>query len=210
MTKQMTENNHKHMTHLQPNRGDFESDPFGYCASARNKWGLASKPATSEDLKSPILWMSQAHALTEAAITVIRRKPDFSEIPESIRSACDSQYCAVAQLLVGYSLEISLKGMLIMKMGFSDYSSTEKLHTHHRLEDLADFVPDLSVKDKAILRILTSFVTWAGRYPDPGGGKEDKLEEIFSLSEKHEITASELFGLAARVMGHTKEVFGES
>ena len=44
--------------YLEPNRKGFESDPFGYSALARHKWGMAqaiagfpidiSKPATRE------------------------------------------------------------------------------------------------------------------------------------------------------------------
>ena len=68
--------------YLKLDRTGFGKDPFGYSALARQKWGMAStiagfpvdisKPATSEELKNPVLWMSQAHALSQAAITVLR------------------------------------------------------------------------------------------------------------------------------------------
>ena len=74
------------------------------------------------------------------------------------------------------------------------------------MEKLSEFIPDLSAKDKAILRVLSHFVLWAGRYPDPGSGREGKAEEVFTISEKYKISAKELFQLSARIMGYTHRV----
>lgn len=203
-------------THILPNRKDFESDPFGYSALAWLKWGAAqaiagfpvdlSKPPTSEDLKSPVLWLAQAHAMAEAARIVLKNEPNLGHLPDSIKGVSDCQYCSVGLMLVGYSLEICLKAMLIMTKGIEVYTSNEKKYRNHELEDLAKFVPALSVKDKAILRTLTHFVKWAGRYPDPGSGRQDKTEEIFALSEEHQVTASDLFNLAARILGYSQQI----
>ncbi|MBC8553058.1 MAG: hypothetical protein H8D23_25815 [Candidatus Brocadiales bacterium] len=111
-------------------------------------------------------------------------------------------------MLVGYSLEICLKAMLIIKKGISVYTAEEKKYKHHRLEQLAEFVPGLNSKDKAILRTLTHFVIWAGRYPDPGSGREDNTGEIFSLSEKYQVSANDLFRLSAQIMKHVQQVAG--
>jgi hypothetical protein len=202
--------------YVEPNRKDFDKDPFGYSALARHKWGMArtiagfpvdiSKPATSEELKNPLLWLCQAHALSQAALVVIKNEPDFKDMPQLVRSVCDSQYCAVGLMLVGYSLEICLKAMMIMQNGIESYIEAEKQHRHHRLHELAKFVPDLNEKDKAILTVLTHFVYWAGRYPDPGYGKEYHAEEIFMLSEKFEISAKDLFILSSRIMSEAKKV----
>jgi hypothetical protein len=204
--------------YLKLYRNGFGQDPFGYSASARDKWGIAamlagfsvdiSKPATSEDLKNPILWMCQAQALSEAAIAILKKEQNFETMPWSVRSICDSQYCAVGLMLVGYSLEICLKSMLIIKNGINGYTSIEKKSRHHRLQELAVFVPNLSEKDLAILKGLTHFVYWAGRYPDPGSGREDDAEEIFALAEKYEISAFDLFQLATRIMKHAKVIVG--
>jgi len=201
---------------LKPDKNAFGADPFGYGALAWQRWGMAqtlagfpvdpSQPPTSQDLKSPILWLSQAHALSEAAAIVLRGDPSLQTIPESMKGACDSQYRAVGLMLVGYSLEICLKAMLIIIKGVEAYAAEEKEHKHHRLEKLAEFIPDLTEKDKAILRGLTHFVTWAGRYPDPGSGREDDAEEIFTLAEGHQIAGRDLFALAARIMGYTRHV----
>ena len=137
------------------------------------------------------------------------KEPDLSALPQPINSVCHSQYFAVGLMLVGYSLECCLKAMLIMKNGIQGYTDVEKKHKHHRLEQLAEFVPDLNIKDKAILKALTHFVYWAGRYPDPGSGRESDAEDIFSLSEKHEISANDLFKLTARIMRYSQEVSSE-
>lgn len=204
--------------HILPNRDGFGSDPFGYSALAWRKWGADQtiagfpvdllKPPTSDDLKSPVLWLTQAHAMSEAARIVLQNQPELAHLPNSVRGVCDCQYCAVGLMLVGYSLEICLKAMLIMKKGIGVYTSEEKKHRHHCLEELAEFVPDLNAKDKAILQTLTHFVVWAGRYPDPGSGREDNAEEIFALSEEHQVAASDLFNLAARVMRYSQQIAG--
>lgn len=201
---------------IKPDRNKFGQDPFGYSALAWHKWGLIQEmagfhvaleqPPKSDDLKSPVLWLSHARAMSEAGLAVLMNEPKLDQMPELMKGVCDSQYCAVGLMLVGYSLEVCLKAMLIIKKGITKFTEDEKKHYHHKLEELADFVPNLSLKDKAILQILTHFVVWAGRYPDPGTGRQKKSEEIFILSEKFQISARDLFLLASCVMGHAKEV----
>lgn len=207
---------HPLLSQIYPNRDQFAADPFGYSALAWHRWVIAqeiagfpgdpTKAPTSEDLKSPILWLSQAHALSEAAATVIRSTPNLNHMPVLTRGVCDSQYCAVGLMLVGYSLEICLKAMLILRLGAEAYSAEERKHKHHDLVKLASFIPDLSEKDKAILALLTHFLMWAGRYPDPGSGRGDNATLIFEVSEMHQISAKDLFVLAARVMRHVQEL----
>ncbi len=199
---------------LLPNRQGFATDPFGYSALAWHKWAIAQNIAgfpidpgnipTSNDLKSPVLWLTQAHALSEAATVVLRGNPNLEHLPVFTKGVCDSQYCAVGLMLVGYSLEICLKAMLIIQKGVEVYAAEEKNYKHHKLVELSQFIPDLTEKDKATLKLLTHFLYWAGRYPDPGSGREADTEDIFTLSEKYQISASDLFSLAARVMGHAK------
>ncbi|MEW6300826.1 MAG: hypothetical protein AB1671_24360 [Thermodesulfobacteriota bacterium] len=204
--------------HLLPDRNAFSTDPFGYSALAWQKWAVAQsvaglpadpqKPPTSQDLKSPVLWLGQAHALSEAARIVLLGEPNLNHLPILTRGVCDSQYCAVGLMLVGYSLEVCPKAMLILRKGIDVYTSKEREHKHHKLEKLSEFIPDLNEKDKAILGLLTHFVLWAGRYPDPGFDRESDAERIFTLSEKYQISASDLFRLATYVMGHVKVVTG--
>jgi len=203
---------------LAPSRAAFEADPFGYAGLAWTRWAVAQNLAgfdvnpevtpTGADLKSPVLWLSHAHALSEAASIVVRGEPELGHLPIFTKGVCHSQYCAVGLMLVGYSLEICLKGMLILKKGIETYIAEEKKHKHHDLVRLAEFVPNLSKKDKAILQLLTYFLVWAGRYPDPGSGRESQSTGIFDLSEQHEISGKDLFTLSARIMDHAKVVVG--
>lgn len=202
--------------YILPSKDAFASDPFGYSGLGWHKWGMAQtlagisvdlqKGPTSEDLKSPVLWLSHAHAMTEAARAVLQGTPNLEVMPEPVRGVTHCQYHAVALMLVGYSLEICLKAMLIMQKGVAAYQAEERKHHHHSLGKLAEFVPGLCEKDRAILSGLSHYVRWAGRYPDPGFGKEGHAEEIFQLSEGSQITAKEVFALAVRIMGYSREV----
>ena len=112
-------------------------------------------------------------------------------------------------MLLGYSLEISLKGLFILTKGVEVYTAEEKQFQHHKLERLAEPLSVLTAKDKAILRVLTHFTEWAGRYPDPGSGRDAKVEEVFTLAEKYKVTAKDLITLAARVTKHISAVVNE-
>lgn len=205
---------------IGPSKDGFERDPFGYAALAWHKWAIAQNVAgyfvdveagpTEEDLKSPVLWLSHAHAMSEAARVLLQGAPNLEVMPESVRGACHCQYHAVALMLVGYSLEICLKAMLIIKNGIAAYQAEEKKHHHHNLGKLASFIPGLTAKDQATLQALSHFVRWAGRYPDPGFGKLSHAEEIFTLSEGHQVSAKELFTLAAKIMAHSGSVISQA
>jgi hypothetical protein len=71
-------------------------------------------------------------------------------------------------------------------------------------------MPGLTFKDQATLQALSHFVRWAGRYPDPGFGKLSQDEEIFTLSEGHQVSAKELFLLAAKIMAFSRNVVAEA
>lgn len=205
---------------IAPNPEGFASDPFGYSALGWYRWGMAQTLAgspvdlkqgpTSEDLKSPVLWFSHAHAMSEAARVLVQGCPAFEAMPPSVRGITHCQYHAVVLMLVGYSLEICLKAMLITHKGVPAYQAEERKHYHHSLEKLAEFVPNLSAKDISVLKCLSHFVKWAGRYPDPGLGRLTSADEIFSLSESNAVSARDLFELAHRVMAHSKQVISDA
>ncbi|MFM2075762.1 MAG: hypothetical protein RJB34_2067 [Pseudomonadota bacterium] len=113
-------------------------------------------------------------------------------------------------MLVGLSLEICLKAMLIVREGIEKFTTKESERRHHRLQALSEFIPELSDKDRAILECLTHFIYWAGKYPDPGSGREKDAVAVFDLSEKYEISAKQLFELISRVMGYAKTVVDEN
>lgn len=203
---------------MYSDKNGFSKDPFGYSALAWHKWGTfatangftidITKPPTVADLKNPVLWLSHAHALSEAAVCLVRSSQTFESMPPGIRTICHSQYHAVALMLVGYSLEVCLKAMILIQLGVEEFTKQEKNHFHHRLDELANFIPNLSEKELAILKGLTHFVLWAGRYPDPGSRRVNDAEGVFEISEKHEISAKDLFELSAKVMKHVQTVVG--
>jgi hypothetical protein len=194
----------------------FEADPFGYSALAWHKWGMLlatngffldiSKPPTAHDLKNPVLWLTHANALSEAAVCLVRNDPPLASCPEDLRTICHSQYYAVALMLVGYSLEVCLKAMIIIKWGVESFLAKEQNHFHHDLDELSAFIPTLSDKDRAMLKGLSYFVKWAGRYPDPGSRRVDEATDIFEIAETFQVSAKDLFELSGRVMAHTRVV----
>jgi hypothetical protein len=158
------------------------------------------KQPGSEDLKNPLLWLTQAEAMSQAALVLIEAEPSFDNLPAEMRGICDSQYCAVALMLVGYSLEVCLKAMILVKAGVEAYSEAERKYLTHDLKKLATFFVDLDAKDLAILELLTHFIAWAGRYPDPGSRYIDKHDSVFELAEQNQISGHDLFKLVSKVM----------
>jgi hypothetical protein len=198
-------------------RDGFGRDPFGYGSGGVFEWQMMEtihcggdfspyKVPENKHLKSPILWLTQAEALSQAAYTLFKSEPTFETMPVLVRSICDKQYCGVGLMLVGYSLEIVLKAMLIMQHGVEAYTEIEKKHRHHRLHELANIIPNLDKRERAVLRGLTHFVRWAGRYPDPGTGKGEETLDIFELSEKYKISAKMLFAVSSKVMAHAHKI----
>lgn len=59
-----------------------------------------------------------------------------------------------------------------------------------------------------MLRGLTHFVYWAGRYPDPGSGREEDADELFKISEEYQVSAHDLFGLVTKVMSYAEAYIG--
>ncbi|HDR9508893.1 hypothetical protein C5615_22725 [Burkholderia cepacia] len=200
------------MNPMLPNRKQFAQDPAGYSRSAWMRWAMITsmngaeldpfKQPTSDDLKNPLLWLTQAEAMSQAAFVLINAQPSFGTVPAEMQGICDSQYCAVALMLVGYSLEVCLKAMIIVKEGVEAYSEAERKYQTHDLKKLATFIADLNTKDLATLELLTHFVVWAGRYPDPGSRYIDKHDNVFDLAEQNQVSGHDLFKLASKVMQH--------
>lgn len=175
---------------------------MGDCKTRSATWLSTSRDTHKRGPKNPVLWLTQAQAQTEAAVVLVKTTPSWERMSPFVRGVCDCQYCAVALMLVGYSLETCLKAMLILSNGIDQYIAQERSFHHHRLEELAKFVPNLTDKERAILKALTHFTMWAGRYPDPGADRVGHASEIFSLSEGHQIAGRDLFALAGRIMNH--------
>lgn len=91
--------------YIKPNKERFETDPFSYSALGRMRWGILTelagfdhidlaKPATTEELKNPVLWLTQAEALSKAATIIIKSEPEFENLPDNMRGICDGQFKA--------------------------------------------------------------------------------------------------------------------
>ncbi|RVU78439.1 hypothetical protein [Pantoea dispersa] len=190
-------------TLIAPNRNEFENDPISYSAMAYEQWKTLAYlagydvdfegRASSDELKNPVLWLSHARALSDAATIIIKTNNSYEHLQPLIRKMADRQFCSVGLMLVGLSIEVYIKGFYIYSKGIEGYKSSEKEFQHHNLSKLAKIFFTLEEKDYAILRALTIFIYWAGRYPDPGAKKLLELEELFTLSEKFEITIKDIF-----------------
>jgi hypothetical protein len=79
----------KLLRYLEPDRKGFCADPIGYSASAWHRWAFAQSlagasidlevPPANEDLNSPVLWLTHAHAKAETARAVIQNEPNVGE-----------------------------------------------------------------------------------------------------------------------------------
>ena len=144
--------------------------------------------------------MSHSLALAKAAETLLLNDPDFDLMEDnSMNGLAHYQYYATALMLVGYSLEVTLKNMIIINNGIDDYISNESKYMTHDLEKLAYFVPDLEIKDKSILNILTKFTILAGKYRDPGFNKGAVYDDISNAVERYKICAKDIFQLATKI-----------
>ena len=108
-------------------------------------------------------------------------------------------------MLLGYSLEISCKAVVVLESGSS---CLPKQHRHHRVRELAAPLGDFSEKEKAILELLSEHSYWAGRYPSPAQAV-DQHQIIFNLSNQHEISAKDLLDTASRVQTLCGQRIGE-
>ena len=89
--------------------------------------------------------------------------------------------------------------MIIINNGIDDYISNESKYMAYDLEKLAYFVPDLEIKDKSILNILTKFTILAGKYRDPGFNKGAVYDDISNAAERYKICVKDIFQLAVKI-----------
>lgn len=71
---------------MLPNREMFIQDPAGYSLSGWSRWAMLAaahgadvdptNAPSSDDLKSPILWLTQAEAMAQAAVTLVKQQPN--------------------------------------------------------------------------------------------------------------------------------------
>jgi hypothetical protein len=113
------------------------------------------------DCADPLKWAYTASALQKAASLM-----DWTKN----RDITDWRYVPIYRMLMGFSLENLLKGILVAE-GHAAIVN-KKLNPalgNHGLKTLADKVTGLKITklEKRLLRDLEEYVLWAGRYPAP-------------------------------------------
>lgn len=185
----------------------FAKDPFGYSTSGWHRLQIVrarigyhvdlDREPTAKDLMEPLLWLSHAKALTESARVLLQGSPN-GDVPEVLREIYSCQYYASVIMQISYSIEACLKALIVLRDGVDSFVRNEHAHKTHNLNKLSEHFTKTTKKEEAILRNLTHFSEWAGRYPNPGTAKIGKYSEINTLSTKHRITLEDLFALSAK------------
>lgn len=193
-----------------PDRERFIADPFGYAGLGVDRWRFIKAmngghdspedPVSISDLNDPMLWLSQSQAITAAAVALMKVQPNFDHLPEEFHGILDGQVCATILMLVGYSLEVCCKAVILLEEG----PESADQFTHHKIQELVKYVGPLDEKQEIILGLLTEHCYWAGRYPSPKKNTES-FERIHKLSTQYEITAGDLFATA----GHVQKLCGQ-
>jgi hypothetical protein len=132
-------------------------------------------------LESPLWWHDKASDLYASAgvLWVCMKDEDRIHITKKIgfsdgfdlRAACPS----VCYMLWGLSFELLFKSIIVVRK-FKTIPPT-----HHRLVDLAAQAKiTLENKEEGILKVLSAYILWAGKYPIPKTVEEyEKHEELF-------------------------------
>lgn len=109
------------------------------------------------ELKQPVNWAYMASALQKAASLM-----DWA----TKRDITDWRYVPIYRMLMGFSLENLIKGILVAE-GHPCMADGTRLH--HDLTQYADLIKGvvLTETDKNVLADLQHYVLWAGRYPRP-------------------------------------------
>ncbi len=110
-----------------------------------------------EELQRPVNWAYMASALQKAASLM-----DWTWK----RDITDWRYVPIYRMLMGFSLENLLKGILIAER-HEVMGKTRKLN--HGLVQYADKVKGITITcdEKTLLSALEPYIKWAGRYPMP-------------------------------------------
>lgn len=137
------------------------------------------------EIREPRVWVDKAQLLKSSAdflfdeALVYQNKVYASEktyFDASHEEVLKSHYLTVSMMLYGYSLECELKAILAYKHKEDSNEEVIKRYFKHDLEWLhtkvteevsPKYFVDVTVEDTYLLDRLTTFSTWAGRYPVP-------------------------------------------
>jgi hypothetical protein len=134
-----------------------------------------------DELQQPVKWAYMATALQKASSlmdwTCWTSKKDITP---------DWRYVPIYRMLIGFSLENLLKGILIAE-GHEVMKNNKRLN--HGLKQYAEKVSGITITsgEKDILARLEPYVKWAGRYPRP-----KTSDEMVSIGHSKRLHDAEL------------------
>jgi hypothetical protein len=110
-----------------------------------------------DELKQPKNWAYMASALQKAASLM-----DYTKK----RDITDWRFIPIYRMLMGFSLENLIKGILVAE-GHPCMNDGARLH--HRLAEYATLIQGITLDDieKKLLDDVEHYAVWAGRYPRP-------------------------------------------
>jgi hypothetical protein len=130
-----------------------------------------------DELQQPVNWAYMATALQKASSLMDwTRKRDIT----------DWRYVPIYRMLIGFSLENLLKGILIAE-GHEVMKNYKRLN--HGLKQYAEKVSGIPITldERDILARLEPYVKWAGRYPRP-----KTSDEMVSIGHSKRLHDAEL------------------
>lgn len=132
--------------------------------------------------EEPLYWFNKASDLrgTAGLIWIGMKSENFDEIAEKLGFgkgfnfgfACWKPY----HMICGLALELAFKAIIV--------SHRKNVPSSHNLNELAVLAElDYSEEDLELMRILSSFIVWSGKYPIPKSSVE--MENHYDLIDKH-------------------------
>jgi hypothetical protein len=141
-----------------------------------------------EDRKAPYRWTMSAERLKRSAeILFAHTEAHFEDgEPVNIEDCCLGVHTS-AQLLLGYAVELAIKGYLLQK-GLKTFGEITKGDlANHNLESQFRMTKlQCSPERLWLLRQLTQYILWAGRYPLPRSS--DKFKPLPICAADFDVT----------------------
>src|ERR1700730_5038491 len=114
------------------------------------------------------------------------------------RDITDWRYIPIYRMLIGFSLENLLKGILVAE----DHEAMKGKRLNHGLKRYADNVRGINItaREKEILARLEPYAKWAGRYP-----RSKTLDEMVSIGHSKPLHDAEL-ALGQKLYDHLRSL----
>jgi len=124
-----------------------------YSNESQNKADIWKICADNLHISAGILWLAMKDENKSIFISQLGLDKNIN-----LNSACQKNYC----MLLGLSFELIIKAIIAAK------NNIEKIPETHALIDIVKNINiNLTDKDLKILRLLSDYIVWAGKYPSP-------------------------------------------